>query len=206
MKSKLFVLGLSVGLFTIVSSGLASAHVTVKPTDVTAGSYPTFTTSVPNEESIPVTGVRIVIPGNMEYVTPTVKQGWNIETKKSGDFVTEISWTGGSIGEGLRDEFTFTAQVPDKPGELVWKAYQTYEDGSVVSWDQKPAEDHGHESEDESKGPYSVSTITAESNASNSGASDDEATSKIAMVLAGIAVILSAASLAKSLTLSRLLR
>lgn len=147
-------------LAVLVTPGSASAHVTVKPAEALTGAYQTFTTSVPNEKDIPVTGIRLVIPDSVESVTATVKPGWQIETKKSGDKTTEIIWTGGTIPAEQRDDFSFSAHLPSKAGDIEWKAYQTYQDGSVVSWDQKPTEDHGHESEDESKGPYSVTTVS----------------------------------------------
>ncbi len=141
---------------------VTSAHVVVSPHDALTGEYETFTTSVPNEKDIAVTGIRVVIPDTIESVTPTVKPGWDIQTKKSGEKITEISWTGGSIGPELRDEFSFSAHLPTAAGELHWKAYQTYQDGTVVSWDQKPSGDgHGH-GNSEGKGPYSTTTVSEE--------------------------------------------
>jgi hypothetical protein len=49
--------------------------------------------------------------------------------------VSEISWTGGNIPAGQRDEFLFSAQAPASSTTIPWKAYQTYADGSVVAWD-----------------------------------------------------------------------
>lgn len=163
VTSKLVLLGMSAVAIILATPGLALAHVVVKPSEALTGAYQTFTTSVPNEKDISVTGIRVVIPDSIESVTPTVKPGWEITTKKSGDKITEISWTGGTIPTEQRDDFSFSAHLPSKAGDIQWKAYQTYQDGSVVSWDQKPVEDHGHESEDESKGPYSVTTVSDES-------------------------------------------
>jgi len=64
---------------------------------------------------------------------------------------TEIDWTAGSIPAGQRDEFKFQAQVPPTAQNLAWKAYQTYQDGSVLSWDQAPSSS--------AKNPYSVTSI-----------------------------------------------
>lgn len=171
----------------LVTPGLAFAHVVVKPSEALTGAYQTFTTSVPNEKDVAVTGIRLVIPESVESVTPTVKPGWKITTKKSGDTITEISWTGGTIPAEQRDDFTFSAHLPSTSGDIVWKAYQTYQDGSVVSWDQKPAEDHGHESEDESKGPYSVTTVKDE--ATDGAAMTQDGTSNGALYVIGIAAL-----------------
>ena len=100
--------------------------------------------SVPVEKAVATTAVRIVMPTGLEYVTPTVKPGWSIEVKKEGEGegakVTEISWNGGTIPAGQRDDFTFSAKAPTKTGSLQWKVYQTYQDGVVVAWDKSAAD------------------------------------------------------------------
>ncbi len=159
IASKFLVVGALASVLIAVSPGSAFAHVVVSPSEALTGEYETFTTSVPNEKDIPVTGIRLVIPDTIELVTPTVKQGWEIQTKKNGEKVTEISWTGGSIAPELRDEFTFSAHLSSSAGDINWKAYQTYQDGSVVAWDQQPSEE-GHHRTEEGKGPYSTTTIS----------------------------------------------
>lgn len=190
------IIGALVGVFTLAVPATTFAHVTVKPSTGLPAAYQTFTTSVPNEKEIPVTEIRLVIPSEIGSVTPTVKQGWAISTEKSGDKVTEIVWRGGTIDAGLRDEFTFSAQLPAKESEVIWKAYQTYQDGSVVSWDQKPADDHGHESEDETKGPYSVTSVKEAKEESPQPASSSS--DNLPYVISGVAVLLSALALTRA--------
>ena len=160
---KLAMFGALALVFALITPASAFAHVVVTPNEALTGAYETFTTNVPNEKDIPVIGLRVVIPNSIDSITPTVKPGWEINTKKNGDKVTEIIWTGGTIPAEQRDTFSFSAHLSEKTGNINWKAYQTYQDGSVVSWDQEPAKDDSHESEDESKGPYSVTTISNES-------------------------------------------
>ncbi len=146
-------------VFVGLSVSNASAHVTVKPGEVATAAYQTFTVSVPNEKDIPTTAVRVVVPSGVANVTPTQKSGWSIETKQDGENVSEITWKDGEIAEGLRDEFTFSAKTPAEPGNIEWKAYQTYSDGTVVAWDQAETGDgHG----DENKGPFSVTSVVAD--------------------------------------------
>lgn len=141
-----------------LSVSTASAHVTVKPGEVATSTYQVFTVSVPNEKDIPTTGVRLVVPETITNVTPTQKAGWDIEVKEDGDRTSEISWKGGEVADGTRDEFTFSAKTPAEVGSVNWKAYQTYSDGSVVAWDQEESGDgHG----DEDKGPFSVTSVVA---------------------------------------------
>lgn len=159
----------------IFISNSVYAHVTVKPDQVGVGMYQTFNVSVPNEKDNPTVGLRLVIPAGLEHVLPNVKPGWNIEIRKAGESmkgpvlnngmpalnsetVTEIVWTGGFIGVGMRDDFFFSAKTPAEPGELQWKAYQTYSDGTIVAWDL--AKDDSLHEDDSNSGPYSITRIT----------------------------------------------
>ena len=78
--------------------------------------------------------------------------------------VTSITWSGNEIVAGFRDGFTFSAQVPEKITELQWKAYQTYADGTVVSWD-KQSEGDGHATSEPNSGPFSVTKVVVETEA-----------------------------------------
>ena len=160
------VVGLAVvTLFMSAVTATASfAHVTVKPGEVGSASYQVFTVNVPNEKEIPTVSVKVLVPDSVASVTPTKKAGWTISTEKEGSGhdakVTSITWSGSEITDGLREEFTFSAKTPVEPTELQWKAYQTYADGTVVSWDQKESEEgHGHGIGADS-GPYSVTNVT----------------------------------------------
>ena len=148
-----FISGL---FFMSVFSSSVSAHVTVKPSEVSVGAWQTFTVSVPVEKDNPTVAVRVVIPQGLESITPNVKPGWKISVKKEADKATEILWTGGVIPAGQRDVFDFSAHVPGSEGDLTWNAYQTYQDGSVVSWD-KSAQDG--ETEGENTGPASHTRV-----------------------------------------------
>lgn len=148
---KISVLWLSV-LGFMLTAQLALAHVVVSPKQANVSEFTRFSVGVPVEKDIPTTAVRLVIPEGLEYVTPNVKTGWNITTVKSGDGeevkITEITWSGGQIPVGQREEFVFNAKVPATEVDLNWKAYQTYSDGSIVSWDQ-----------DQGDRPYSTTKI-----------------------------------------------
>jgi uncharacterized protein YcnI len=146
--------------FFLLTTSQAAAHVVVKPNEVGVGAFQTFTIGVPVEKDIPTTGLRVVIPQGLKHVSPNVKPGWTISIQREGEGddarVTEVSWTGGIIPEGQRDDFLFSAQVPSEQTTIIWKAYQTYQDGTVISWDQDPNE---QTSDDGSSGPYSQTGI-----------------------------------------------
>jgi uncharacterized protein YcnI len=143
----------------LFSTSVVSAHVAVQPNTVGVASYQTFTIGVPSELNKTTTSVRLVIPKEVANVTPNVKPGWTIETKKTGEgedtIVSEITWSGGSIPADQRDEFSFSAKTPAKPTTLQWKAYQTYNDGKVVSWDATP----GTAEKEGVQGPYSATRV-----------------------------------------------
>ncbi len=155
-----------------------SAHVVVKPSQVGVAAFQTFTMGVPSEKPIATTSVRLVLPDGLSFVTPNVKPGWKIEVKKesTGKKITdddgkevdeqkptEILWSGSRIPAEQRDEFVLSARVPKDPTTLIWKAYQTYADGSVVAWDADPkAEQPKMESgamDFSHNGPYSQTVV-----------------------------------------------
>ena len=184
-------------IFTSMTLGIsiASAHAIVTPRQAGIGSFNTFTLAVPSEKPEATVAVRIIIPDGLSEVVPDVKSGWKVTTKPGqNDTVTEINWTGGSIPADLRDEFSFSAQVPATTTTLDWKAYQTYADGSVVSWDQAPAV-NGDDDDNGSVGPYSTTNVVNDLSGALPAASDSLQASLalvfsiVALLLAGYAVI-----------------
>lgn len=176
------------------------AHVVVKPSEVGVGSWQTFTVGVPNEKESPVTEITVLIPDGVTSVSPNVKPGWKINVKRNGTGddakVTEIDWTNGSIPAGQRDEFMFNVQVPATETTLQWKAYQTYQDGTVVSWDQKP---EAEESDDDSakSGPYSETKVINDLKTIQTNTPKKE-DSQLPLVFSIVAVALSAVALVRS--------
>lgn len=196
MKKLLVVL-----LAFIFNAHIASAHVVVKPAEVGIGTFQTFTVGVPNEKENPTVGIRLEIPNGLNYVTPNVKSGWKVDTKKTGKgdeaAVTEIMWTGGEVPAGQRDDFAFSTQVPSEETTVIWKAYQTYQDGTVVEWIHEPSADH-----EESDPPYSqtkvVNDIASDSSAPQAvGSAQTKPT--LDSIVAYAALVLAAVSLGVSI-------
>jgi uncharacterized protein YcnI len=119
-------------------AGIASAHVTVQPKETTQGSYEVFTVRVPSEnESVPTTQVKVEISSDVNITRFEPKPGWKYELQKdASDKITSVTWT--AEGEGLSStefgHFNMQGKVADTATEIVWKAFQTYQDGSVVEW------------------------------------------------------------------------
>ncbi|MGH7203098.1 MAG: YcnI family protein [Candidatus Levyibacteriota bacterium] len=190
----------------------AFAHVIVHPSQVGVAAYQEFTMSVPTEKDNPTVAIKLMIPSGLKSVTPNVKPGWTIDVKKQGNGddakVTEIDWTGGSIPSDQRDDFLFQAQVPSKATTLDWKAYQTYSDGSVVSWDHDPKLSKGAD-DDSAPPPYSTTKVVNDLTGSSEegmSMSNDMDTSHVSdknseteltwlLCISGIALILSIVAL-----------
>jgi uncharacterized protein YcnI len=136
---------------------VAFAHVVVAPARAGIGASTLFTVGVPNEKAVAVSSVKLTIPQGVQNVQPDVLAGWRITTTtgKNGT-VTSIIWTG-TIPVGQRADLVFKAQTPATVGNLDWKAYQTYADGTVVHWDQNPAQT-GKTAQDDA-GPYSITRV-----------------------------------------------
>jgi len=209
MNFEKIVISLSVLVITLLLPTLSLAHVVVKPAEVGVGQRLNFAVSVPTEEETPTVSVRLVIPEGVQSVRPNAKPGWNIQLKKSSEGekakITEIVWSGGSIPAEQRDEFIFSAQAPVSETSIVWKAYQTYGDGTVVAWENDPKmiEDYTKsnpplEREDDHNAPrpYSQTQVVNDLIASPKPTAQDvivdrSKTNNLPLVLSALAIVLS---------------
>lgn len=181
---------LMVALAVFVMPAAASAHVSVQPTQVKPGDFTTFSVSVPNEKDVAVTNIKLALPKGLDNVKPTVKSGWTVKVDDSS-----ITWSDGTIATGFRDDFTFSAQAPAKSTELIWKAYETYADGTVSSWDQSPDKE---EIEGSNSGPYSttkVSNVAVADTADATSQNQTKQSNTLPLVISLLALSLSVASL-----------
>jgi uncharacterized protein YcnI len=141
-------------LLTFGFASLASAHVTVQPNEVPAGSYQVFTVRVPSEKEVATTQVKVAIPNGVSVSRIEPKADWTYEIEKGADdkFVS-VTWkaTGSGLGATEFGDFRMQGKVADDAKELIWKAYQTYSDGEVVEWTGAADADK----------PASVTTVTA---------------------------------------------
>ncbi len=137
-------------------AGIASAHVSVNPGTAIAGSYPKLTFRVPNESAKASTvRVRVDFPTDHPFASVSVKKepGWTAQvrmakltTPVSDDdnatitqAVSSITWiadASGKIALGQFAEFDVAVGPVPKVPSIAFTAIQTYDDGSVVKWDQ----------------------------------------------------------------------
>ncbi len=210
MNKKIFILSAVAASLLFTSQALA--HAVVKPNEVGIGKYQTFTLAVPSEKPIATVGIRLVMPEGINSATPNVKPGWKIEkkTQATGNKVadedgmivdeqklTEITWTGGNIPAGQRDEFLFSIKAPSKPTTLNWKVYQTYADGSVVSWNLGSEQ---AKTAAEGFGPYSMTKVIDDLSSSSTpaAANKSDSNSTTALAFSVVAFVLALAALRKA--------
>ncbi len=143
----------------LLSTGVASAHVTVSPGEAGQGEYAKLSFRVPNESDTASTvRVRFEFPKATPLPSVRVKPhpGWTVKVTESklprpvdvGDVrldraVTAVTWTaakGSAIGPGEFDEFDVSVgPLPAKASSMSFPAVQTYDDNKVVRWDQAQA-------------------------------------------------------------------
>jgi uncharacterized protein YcnI len=135
----------------LLLAGPASAHVSVDAPGATQGGFAKLAFRVPNEKAVATTKVEITFPTDAPLGFASVKPhvGWTYKVTKhklatpiktdDGDVteaVSTITWTAtaGGIKSGEFDDFEVSAGPLPEVDEMVFKALQTYADGSVVRW------------------------------------------------------------------------
>jgi uncharacterized protein YcnI len=138
----------------------ADAHVTVNPNTATPGGYTKVTFRVPSEtDNADTTKLEVAFPADQPIASVSVKPvpGWTAtatESKlatpiKSHDHeiteaVSRIVWTadtGAAVKPGQFQEFDVSLGPLPASGQLIFKALQTYSDGTVVRWIDEPSSD-----------------------------------------------------------------
>jgi uncharacterized protein YcnI len=171
-------------LAALVSAGTASAHAQMSPPLVKSGEAQVFTLAVPTEkENARTTGVELVPPPGFAIDSFAPTPGWKRQVSSSGSgesaTVDRVTWTGGSIPHGEFAEFRFLASTSGAR-TYSFTVRQTYSDGSVVDWS-------GPESAD-----APAPTVEA---VSSLGGGSSSTLAIVALVVAGIALVLGVSSL-----------
>jgi uncharacterized protein YcnI len=132
----------------------AFAHVTVQPGNATQGGYTAVAFRVPDEsDTASTTKVEVSFPTDHPIASVSTQPlpGWTVQVDKAQlptpittddgsitSAVSKITWTAdstGKIGPGQFQEFKVSlGPLPTDTDQLVFKALQTKDDGSVVRW------------------------------------------------------------------------
>jgi uncharacterized protein YcnI len=204
MLKKLMLNGAVLLICSVIFAGIASAHVVVYPQEATQGAYEKFTVRVPSEKDVPTVKVEVKFQTDAVSVSRfEPKAGWTYEISKAADGkITGVIWT--AAGEGLLatefGDFGMQGKVADQATQIVWKAYQTYKDGTVVEWTGAAGSDK----------PASVTTVkakpagaAADSHGATAGHEAASSGSNTALYLSIAAVVLGALALIVALTRKR---
>jgi uncharacterized protein YcnI len=135
----------------------ASAHVTVNAQEARQGGYTRVAFRVPTEsDTLSTTKLEVHLPeaNPIASVSTMPVPGWTVATTKTKlaqpiktddgeltEAVSVITWTAGpdaAIKPGQFQEFPVSLGPLPKVDQLVFKALQTYSDGSVVRWIEEP--------------------------------------------------------------------
>ena len=174
MIRKLAIVGAIVTGVVALVAGPAFAHVEIeREGKVGTDGVVAATLHVPNEETNAGTtkGV-LVLPGTPQLTVaePEAVNGWTATVEKSaaGD-VTQVTWTGGPLAGA--EKVALPLKIGDVPADVdavVFKAVQTYDDGTEVSWIE-PTPAGGEEPEH----PAPVLTVRAQQPVDDDAAATD---------------------------------
>ncbi|EFM11642.1 nuclear export factor GLE1 [Paenibacillus curdlanolyticus YK9] len=138
IKMKKLAVAATMAVCLLMFAGIASAHVTVQPQEVPAGSYQVMSVRVPSEEKGTTTvKIQVKVPDQIKVSRVEPKVGWKYTLEKDAESkITSITWTadGTGLSETEFTDFRVNGKVADDAKELVWKAYQTYANGTLVEW------------------------------------------------------------------------
>ena len=138
----------------------AHAHVQVLPAVVAPLDAVKFSVIVPGESNASTTRVELQLPPDLLPFAWEDVPGWKRKIVPGNDprSLGNVVWTGKLATDGFV-EFSFLAGTPESPGEMSWKAIQTYDDGSVVRWVGPPG----------SEEPAAVTLVDADAPLQNAG-------------------------------------
>jgi uncharacterized protein YcnI len=152
----------AVAIATLALPASASAHVTVQPGSAPAGGFAKLDVRVPNERDNKGTvKVDVRFPAGFYFLSYQKVPGWKARVYKEkldqpvnlGGFsvdeqYTRVVWRARKpkrdrIAPGQFQDFPLSVRVPDGDvgGELVFRAFQTYQRGERVAWTGAPDSD-----------------------------------------------------------------
>ncbi len=145
-----------VGVFAAAAAP-AAAHVTVNPRDAEQGGYTRVAFRVPTEsDTLNTTALEVHLPEDnpIASVSTMPVPGWTVAVEKGApakpvqahgttltEVVKKITWTAAPeavIKPGQFQEFPVSLGPLPAADRMVFKALQTYSDGSVVRWIEEP--------------------------------------------------------------------
>jgi len=157
MRQRILVAIAVVGVTVCMVAAPAWAHVTVDPSSAPKGATVKLSFLAPNEDpSAKMTELQVAFPTPPQTpiatVTVEAKPGWTVQVTTTklatpivtddgsiSDIVSVIDWKAKTVADGIGaeqfGEFTIDADgLPTNENEVVFKAIQSYSDGTTVRW------------------------------------------------------------------------
>lgn len=151
-------------LTAAVLSPVASAHVSVLPSQAVLRQSTQFTVRVPSEGVLTTTAVRVAFPKQVTVYAVADVPGWTSRLIRRPDGrLAGVEWSGGTIPPDHYADFTMLG-TPFQEGLSVWPSWQGTEGGVVKRWTGPPQVD-GTESPETrvgARGPASAVRIVAD--------------------------------------------
>jgi uncharacterized protein YcnI len=169
----------------LAAPAVALAHATVSPPVVVSGKDQVFTLAVPTEEeNATTTSVELTLPDGFGVDSFAAAPGWTRTVTETGSgedaTISKITWTGGHTPTDEISSFQFVGSASDTK-TYDFHVTQTYSNGKVVDWS-------GPEGSD-SPAP------SLEAVSSLGGGGGSSTLEVVALVLAGIALVVAGAAL-----------
>src|SRR5256885_15068808 len=171
-----------------IAAPSALAHAVVSPPVAKTGELQVFTLSVPTEkEGATTTKIELDVPSGFTIDSYAPTPGWKRQVVATGSgeeaVVHKVVWSGGKVPTEEDAVFRFNADA-SRAQTYRFTVQQTYSDGSVVSWS-------GPESSD-SPAP----AVESLSSLGGGGGGGSSTLDVIALVAAGLALVLAGVGLA----------
>lgn len=147
MRSRKICVAVVLGALFVAVLGVApaAAHVEVDPESAPRGSLSVLSFVVPNESDTAATvRLEVEFPTKPAILSAAVQPlpGWTSTIEKTStsgvQAISRVIWTGGSFGPGQFQQFFVRVALPKKGKQVVFKALQTYSDGTIVRWIETP--------------------------------------------------------------------
>lgn len=151
--------GVAAAVALAVTAQAAVAHVTAQPGELPAGEFVKVTFRTPNERGVDSTRLAVELPPELDAVKVQPVTGWTYKvTRKKlakprkvfgetvSDYVARVTWSKGRIEVPEFQEFPVSMKLPERGtfGKyVVFPALQSYANGEVVRWIEKPESPSG---------------------------------------------------------------
>lgn len=152
-------------LIVLAAAAPAFGHVEITPARAPAGTFATFTFSVPNEQATQVTtGLDVTVPAGFVMESAQAVAGWTTKVDLGPDgTAAAVHWSGGRLPPHTFGTFAITGKVAEQPATLRFVAVQHY-GSSSVTWNGSESSEH----------PVPTLVVTAAGTAKNAAAPETQ--------------------------------